>query len=186
MIMRRIIFAILLILLPAFASASHVVVVSAAGGHSHKTWHGQADIQALNIEIGKAFSPRTEVAFVFSPMSLWQPRSWFGDQFGDGNETVHAIAASLLVRHRLNTDSSRVHFYGEAATGPMWAEKAIPASTSRFNFSSQIGAGVVLMPRARFPVMLGYRFAHLSNGGYSPRNPGFNISTIVVGVQVRR
>ena len=68
----------------------------------------------------------------------------------------------------------------------MWAEKAIPASTSRFNFSSQLGAGVVLMPQARFPVMVGYRFAHLSNGGYSPRNPGFNISTIVVGVQVRR
>jgi hypothetical protein len=183
--MRRTILAILLVLIPAFASASHVVV-SAAGGQSHETWHGQADIQALNLEIGKAFSPRTEVAFVFSPMSLWQPRSWFGDQFGDGNETVRALAASLLVRHRLNTNSSRVHFYGEAATGPMWAEKAIPASTSRFNFSTQLGAGVVLMPRARFPVMVGYRFSHLSNGGYSPRNPGFNISTIVVGVQVRR
>jgi hypothetical protein len=183
--MHRSILAILLILTPAFASASPVVV-SAAGGHSHKTWHGQADIQALNIEIGKTFSPRTEIAFLLSPMSVRQPRSWFGDQFGDGNETVHAIAASLLVRYRLNTDSSRVHFYGEAASGPMWAEKAIPASTSRFNFSSQIGAGVVLMPRARFPVMVGYRFAHLSNGGYSPRNPGFNISTIVVGVQVRR
>jgi hypothetical protein len=119
-------------------------------------------------------------------MSLWQPRSWFGDQYGDGNETVHALAGSLLVRYRLNTDSSRVHVYGEAATGPMWAEKAIPASTSRFNFSTQFGAGVVLMPRARFPVMVGYRFAHLSNGGYSPRNPGFNMSTVVVGVQVRR
>jgi hypothetical protein len=126
------------------------------------------------------------VAFVLSPMSLWQPRSWFGDQFGDGNETVRALAASLLVRYRLNTDSSRLQYYGEAAMGPMWAEKAIPASTSRFNFSTQFGVGAVLMPRARFPVMVGYRFEHLSNGGYSPRNPGFNISTVVVGVQVRR
>ena len=183
--MRRTILTILLVLIPVSASASHVVV-SVAGGQSHKTWHGQAHVQELNVEIGKAFSPRTEVAIVLSPMSLWQPRSWFGDQFGDGNETVRAIAASLLVRHRLNTDSSRLHFYGEAGTGPMWAEKAIPASTSRFNFSTQLGAGVVLMPRARFPVMVGYRFSHLSNGGYSPRNPGFNISTVVVGVQVRR
>ena len=184
--MRRLILAIL-VLLPGIASAeiSHVVV-SAAGGQSHETWHGQADIRALNLEIGKAFSTRTEVAFVLSPMSLWQPRSWFGDQFGDGNETVRALAAAVLVRHRLNTDSSRLHFYGEAAMGPMWAEKAIPASTSRFNFSTQLGAGVVLMPQARFPVMVGYRFAHLSNGGYSPRNPGFNISTVVVGVQIRR
>jgi opacity protein-like surface antigen len=183
----RWIIALLLAFVPTFASAeiSHIVL-SAAGGQSHKTWHGQADIQALNLELGKAFSPRTEVALMLSPMNLWQPRSWFGDQFGDGNETVHALAASVLVRHRLNTDSSRLHVYGEAATGPTWAEKAIPASTSRFNFSTQLGAGVVVMPRARFPVMVGYRFVHLSNGGYSPRNPGFNISTVVVGVQVRR
>ena len=178
---------LLLALFPSLASAelSHVLI-SAAGGQSHKTWHGQADIQALNIELGKTLSPRTEMAFVASPMNLWQPRSWFGDQFGDGNETVHAIAASVLVRYRLNTDSSRLQFYGEAATGPMWAEKAIPASTSRFNFATQFGAGVVLMPRARFPVLAGYRFQHLSNGGYSPRNPGFNISTIVVGLQIKR
>lgn len=184
--MRRFAF-LLLALLPSFAFAeiSHVAV-SVAGGQSHKTWHGQADVQAVNFELGKALSPRTEVAFVASPMNLWQPRSWFGDQFGDGNETVHAFAASVLVRHRLNVDSSRMQFYGEAATGPMWAEKAIPASTSRFNFVTQFGAGVVLMPQSRFPVLAGYRFQHLSNGGYSPRNPGFNISTIVLGLQVRR
>ncbi|HYC59272.1 MAG TPA: acyloxyacyl hydrolase [Thermoanaerobaculia bacterium] len=170
---------------PLLASAQHVLI-SAAGGQSHKTWHGQADVQALNIEIGKTFSPRTEVAFVVSPMSLWQPRSWFGDQFGDGNETVRAIAAAVLLRHRLNVDSSRIHFYGEVASGPMWAEKAIPASTSRFNFSTQFGTGIVLMPRRRYPLLVGYRFAHLSNGGYSPRNPGFNISEVVLGVQVRR
>lgn len=183
--MRRLLLVAALV--PAIASAevSHVVV-SAAGGQSHKTWHGQADIQSLNVEVGKAFSPRTEVAFVLSPMNLWQPRSWFGDQFGDGNETVRAIAASALVRHRLNVNSSRLHVYGEASMGPMWAEKAIPASTSRFNFSTAFGAGVVVMPRSRFPLMVGYRFTHLSNGGYSPRNPGFNISMIVAGVQVRR
>jgi hypothetical protein len=178
---------LLLALLPslAYAEISHVMV-SVAGGHSHKTWHGQADVQALNLELGKALSQRTEVAFVASPMNLWQPRSWFGDQFGDGNETVRAIAASVLVRYRLNVDSSRLQFYGEAASGPMWAQKAIPASTSRFNFATQFGAGVVLMPRSRFPVLAGYRFQHLSNGGYSPRNPGFNISTIVLGLQIRR
>jgi hypothetical protein len=178
---------LLLVLFPAIAIAQvSYVGVSAAGGQSHRTWHGQADVQALNLEIGKALSPRTEVAFVASPMNLWQPRSWFGDRFGDGNENVRAVAASLLVRYRLNVDSSRMQFYGEAATGPMWAEKAIPASTSRFNFSTQFGAGVVLMPHARIPLMAGYRFQHLSNGGYSPRNPGFNISAIVVGLQIRR
>lgn len=183
--MRRLL--LLLAFVPSIAAAeiSHVVV-SGTGGQSHKTWHGQADIQSLNLEVGKALSPRTEVAFVLSPMNLWQPRSWFGDQFGDGNESVHAINASVLVRHRLNVSSSRVHYYGEAAMGPLWAEKAIPASTSRFNVATAFGAGLVLMPRARFPLMIGYRFTHLSNGGYAPRNPGFNVSTIVAGVQIRR
>lgn len=180
------VFALLLLaLFPSLLFADHVVV-SFSGGQSHETKHGQADIQSLNLELGKALSPRTEVAFMGSAMSLWQPRSWFGDDFGDGNETVRAIAAAVLVRYRLNVDSPRIHFYGEAATGPMWAEKAIPASTSRFNFSTQFGAGVVLLPRSRFPLLAGYRFQHLSNGGYSPRNPGFNISSIVIGVQVRR
>ncbi|MDP9193327.1 MAG: acyloxyacyl hydrolase [Acidobacteriota bacterium] len=169
----------------ALAQTRHIVI-SAAGGQSQETWHGQADFQSLNVELGKAFSPRTEVAFVASAMSLWQPRSWFGDLYGDGNETVRALGAALLVRRRMNTDSSRIHFYGEAVAGPTWAEKAIPASTSRFNFSTEAGAGIVLMPRARYPLMIGYRFAHLSNGGYSPRNPGFNINSIVAGVQVRR
>jgi hypothetical protein len=175
--------AVLLLVVPT-AAANAAVTVSASGGHSHRTWHGQADVQSVNIEIGRDLSPRTEVAFVLSPISLWQPRSWFGDEFGDGNERVHAIAGSLLVRRRFN--AGPVQFYGEASTGPMWAEKAIPASTSRFNFATNLGAGVVLMPRSRFPVMVGYRFTHLSNGGYAPRNPGFNISAVVVGVRVQR
>jgi hypothetical protein len=182
----RIAVLLLLVLLRGPAAANAAVTVSASGGHSHRTWHGQADVQALNIEIGRDLSPRTEVAFVLSPMSFWQPRSWFGAEFGDGNETVHAVAGSLLVRRKFNTDSARVQFYGEASMGPMWAEKAIPASTSRFNFATNLGAGVMLMPRSRFPVMVGYRFMHLSNGGYAPRNPGFNISAVVVGVRVRR
>ena len=55
-----------------------------SGGKSLKTWHGQATIEALNIEIGRALTPRMELAFVFAPMYIRQPRSWFGDQFGDG------------------------------------------------------------------------------------------------------
>lgn len=175
--------AVALAFFPALAGAA--VTVSATGGHSHRTWHGQADVQALNIEIGRDLSPRTEVAFVLSPMSLWQPRSWFGDEFGDGNETVRALSGSLLVRRKFNI-ATRWQLYGEASMGPMWAEKAIPASTSRFNFATNLGGGVVLAPHSRFPLMVGYRFMHLSNGGYAPRNPGFNISAVVVGFRVRR
>lgn len=172
-----------LALFPTLASAE--VAIYATGGQSAKTWHGQATMSAVNVELGRAVSPRTDVAFVGAAMNFDQPKSWFGEQFGDGNEDVHAISGSLLVRRRFNLDSSRVHFYGEASSGPMWGEKAIPASTSRFNFVTQFGAGVELLPRSRYPVMLGYRFLHISNGGYSPRNPGLNVSGVILGLRLR-
>ena len=53
--MRAAIFIFLLALSPTLTAEVSHIVVSVAGGQSHKTWHGQADVQALNVEIGKAF-----------------------------------------------------------------------------------------------------------------------------------
>lgn len=154
------------------------VFITAAGGKSITTWHGQATIESLNVELAHALSPRLDLSFVISPTMVRQPRSWFGDQFGDGDENVRAIAGSALLRR-----TWREKYYVEVATGPMWAEKRVPAATSRFNFHSQIGTGVVFNPRGRTSVILGYRFGHISNGGYAPRNPGLNISSVVIGVR---
>ena len=158
--------------------------VFAAGGKSVTTWHGQADFQSIDFELGRSFSPRTDLAVVASPIFIWQPRSWFGDQFGDGNELVHAGAVSLRVRYKLFGES-RLRPYIDASTGPMWAEKRVPASTSRFNFISQVGGGVIWRTRTDYNLYLGYRFSHISNGGYAPRNPGLNVSSLLLGVQLR-
>ncbi len=173
---------LVLALFPLMATAQTISVYGTAG-QSPETWHGQAELQAINIELAHALSPRIDVAFVLSPTQFDQPRSWFGDDYGDGNERVRAIAGSLLLRRWFNRDSSRLHAYGEAGTGPMYAEKSVPASTSRFNFVSQLGVGVVLLPRSRFPLIAGYRFQHVSNGGYGPRNPGLNFSSLILGVR---
>lgn len=179
--MRRLLLAAAL-LLPLSAGAQ--VRVYASGGKSVTSWHGQADLQAMQIEMGYPLSPRTTVAVSAMPMVLWQPRSWFGDQFGDGNESVRAVAATLLVRRSFRV-TSPLQWYVEGGTGPMVAEKAVPASTSRFNFVTQGGAGLVFNARGRLPIIAGYRFMHISNGGYSPRNPGLNMSAAVLGVQLR-
>ncbi len=175
--------SLVLVLLPLSAYAQTFSFYGTAG-RSPETWHGHADVQALNFEYAHPLSPRTEVAAVISPMSILQPRSWFGDQFGDGNERVRAISGSLVLRRRFNRDSRNVQFYAEAGTGPMLAQKAVPASTSRFNFVSHGGFGVVLLPHARTPLVAGYRFQHISNGGYAPRNPGLNVSSFVLGVRI--
>lgn len=179
--MRRLVLAVSLLLT---LSGSAEVRVYASGGKSITSWHGQVDLQAVHFELARALSPRTTVAVVASPTVLWQPRSWFGNQFGDGNESVRAMAASLLVRRSFRVQS-HVQWYIEGATGPMIAEKRVPASTSRFNFMTQGGAGIVFNANGRLPIIAGYRFMHISNGGYSPRNPGLGVSAAVIGVQLR-
>ncbi len=157
------------------------VSVHAAGGKSVKTWHGQATVEAFNVEIARELRPRTELALVFAPMHITQPRSWVGDQFGDGDEDVRALSAALLLRRTFRNET----LYVEGGTGPMWAERRVPAATSRFNFHSQFGAGAVLWPRNRVSMIVGYRFGHISNGGYAPRNPGLNVSSLVIGTRIR-
>lgn len=166
---------LLLLLLAPVAFAQTQWNVSLAGGRATMDSHGEADLRALNLELVRPLSPRTDVAFVLSPMSIRQPRSWFGDQYGDGDEAVRAIGGSIVLRRRFGRA-----FYLETGTGPMYAEKAVPASTSRFNFATLGGAGFVL---SRFT--LGYRFQHISNGGYSPRNPGMNVSALILGLRLR-
>jgi hypothetical protein len=184
--MRRVGLAMLVVILPLFASAETFdqVRLYATGGKSMTNWHGQADIQALHFEIGHALSMRTTVGFVFAPMNVWQPRSWFGDQYADGHESVRAISGSLLVR-RTFRPHSHLQWYAEGSTGPMVAEKRVPASTSRFNFASAAGVGVVFNANGHFPIVAGYRLTHISNGGYAPRNPGLNVSSLLFGVQIR-
>src|SRR5688572_6147624 len=111
-------------------------------------------------------------------MSIEQPRSWFGNAFGEGDEKVQAIGSALLARRNFFTDSARANLFVEISSGPMWSEKRVPASTSHFNFLSSAGVGVVLQPQQRYPVVIGFRFGHISNGGYSDRNPGLNISSL--------
>ena len=171
---------------PILAQRPEWIGVTAMGGASPESWHGRAAMSAISFELGRSISPRTEVSVAITPSVFDQPVSWFGDEFGDGNEDVRALGASVMIRRRLRVRSSAAQFYGEVGTGPMWAEKAVPAATSRFNFVTQFGAGIILRPASRFPVVAGYRWVHVSNGGYSPRNPGLNISSFVIGFRVVR
>lgn len=179
------VFALLLLLgaQPLAASGPDWVSTTAGAGESFANWHGQANVRALEIELGRALSPRTDAAVLVTPMTFHQPRSWFGDLPGEGHEDVRAITVALLLRRRFNSDSARLQFHGEISSGPMWSERPVPAATSHFNFATQFGAGITLMPESRVSIVAGYRFLHISNGGYSPRNPGLNVSAVVIGMR---
>lgn len=178
--MKRLLLAVLLITTPAFADSFTLFVV---GGHSLKTWHGQADVQSVAFEWTRPQTKRLEFGFAIEPRVVSQPRSWFGEQFMDGDETVRAMSASFVTRYLFG--AGNIHPYAELMVGPMWAERQVPASTSRFNFISQTGFGVVLAGRRISPT-IGYRFQHISNGGYAPRNPGLNLNAALLGLRFSR
>lgn len=185
--MKRIALLTAALLFATAGSAAQIdrVSVYATGGKSFTTWHGQADVQMLNIELTRELSPRSDFAVVIAPANIWQPRSWFGDQYHDGNEPARAISTSILMRRRFFVDSTRFEVDLEGGTGPFYADIAVPASTSRFNFVTQVGTSVVIAPHSRLPIVVGYRFQHISNGGYSPRNPGLNVSALLLGFRMR-
>ena len=151
-----------------------------AGGRSIRTWHGQATISSVHLEWSQPYRWKSQLALDIAPYTIRQPRSWFGDQYHDGDETVHAMAVALILRRTFRPQSP-IRPYVEAGTGPMWATGRVPAATSHFNFATQAGFGLILMARPNFGLYAGYRFWHVSNGGLSSRNPGLNVNGIVIG-----
>jgi len=160
--------------------------VYAFGGKSMTGRIGQADIEAVNFELGHAMSHRTEYGVVIAPMNIRQAKSGYEEQFGDGYHNVRAVSTSLFARYHFGGNSSRVRPFAELSSGPVWSEKRVPAGTSRFNFISQGGVGVTIRPQERLGFILGWRFGHISNGGIEPdKNPGYNTNALVFGVQFK-
>lgn len=147
---------------------------------------GQADIEALNYEIGHATSSRFEYGSVFSLMNLEQRKSGYDEQLGPGDRNVAGVSSQLFARYHFGSDASTVRPFVELSSGPLYTRYRVPAGTSRFNFISQGGVGVTIHPSARYGFIAAWRFGHISNGGIEPdKNPGYNINVIVVGVQLR-
>jgi hypothetical protein len=190
MLRKLFIVPLLFVLMPAAADATWPRLrvpridhfsIAATTGRTQSNWHGQADMTTVAFDFSHSLSPRMELDVIVQPFAFVQPRSWFGYSRGEDQETVRAISGSALLRHWLRADPHRTRPYLELAIGPMASSRRVPAATSRFNVVSQAGFGVLLRPDQQFPLLLGYRFSHISNGGYAPRNPGLNAHSILIG-----
>jgi len=154
--------------------------IYASEGRSMQNWHGQAGLQSINFERSKKFR-RAELGVIFSTHLIDQPETWFGD----GHQNVPAAGVSLLARHRFKDDSHFAQPFVEVSSGPMWATERVPASTSHFNFLSQLGVGYVFHPDRKMAWVVGWRFGHISNAGYGRLNSGLNINSLMIGTQFR-
>lgn len=176
----------LILLLATLSSpaAAEELGAYAVGGKSITNWHGQADVHSLQLERTKRRWANVELGLGASATVSWQPRSWFGGQYDNGNEPNYGIGASAVVRY-LPRDGGWIQPYFDVVAGPMWSLRNIPAATSRLNFVTQPGLGLILAQGTRASALVGYRFMHISNGGRSSRNPGLNVSCVVVGMRFR-
>jgi lipid A 3-O-deacylase PagL len=179
---HRLAFAAIL-LVAASAAAQEQLTIFASGGKSMNSYHGQADVQSFNLEWSRRQWRQTDVGIALASEFVWQPNSWSGGRDHSAKEKVRAGATSIMIRHYWQTHPV---LYAELSSGPMWAQKQVPAATSRFNFLSQGGVGAIIGSNWRTPVMIGIRFAHLSNAGLVHPNPGVNFSALVLGLQLRR
>ena len=176
--MKNLVFFTLFVLaLPAAAAWPEHFTVYGIGAKSAPNKHGQADLQSLNFEWSGPTKWPFDWGLDFAPTHLRQPADFFDTLHQ--TESVNAASLSLLGR-KLWGDEHSLRPYVELSSGPIYANKRVPESTSHFNFISQGGAGVILPSRWVF----GIRAGHISNAGYAERNPGINFTELLVGYRL--
>ena len=152
--------------------------------------HGHSVFRTLQLEVtGRSrladrWLRNVDAGMALSYSKVRQARSWFGYQYGDPDDRIRAEAAYFFLRHPWREGADTQPFM-EVGTGPMFSNRRIPAATSRINFQSQLGFGLRLRANSDRPWIIGYRFAHISNGGLEGRNPGVNVHSFMVGARVR-
>jgi len=190
---RHFVCTILLLLLssPAVAGDFNIYLGNAK---SETNRHGQSRFRTISFELTgrpqllkyiERYLPDARAGVDIDYADVRQPRSWFGYTYGDPDDSVRAEWAHFFLRNYWRTSSNTLRPYVDIGTGPMWSNRRIPAATSKGNFNSQLGLGVVIFPNARMPLIAGYRFFHISNGGLTGRNPGLNVNGFFVGARVR-
>lgn len=186
---------------PLFAATSPVprdFNVFLSGGKSMPNWHGQSTFRSITFELTGApphfferlhlseHLPNTAAGVAVTYSDVHQPRSWFGHKYENTDDWVRAETATMFLRHQWRSQSEGARPYLDIGTGPMWSNRRVPAATSRINFDSRFTVGLSIPMRSDRPLMLAYRFSHISNGVFAKHNPGLNVHTLLIGTRVSR
>lgn len=69
-----------------------------------------------------------------------------------------------------------------ATGGALWFTRSVPtADAARFNFTGELGAGVLFIASKVLGLQLGYKLQHISNGGTRAVNPGIDSHMFYIG-----
>lgn len=164
-----------------------------SNGRTPMSWkRGHAIFHTLALEVSgttpwvERHLPGTVTGASISYSDIKQAHSWFGYRYESLDDRVRGEAAQAFVRFALPTPLAAVRPWAEFGTGPMWSNRRVPQATSRLNFNSFGAVGLSLFANGRgWPLRVGYRFAHVSNGGIASRNFGWNVHTFYVATRLK-
>jgi len=100
----------------------------------------------------------------------------------DGRGSVAGFAISPIGLEAQSRLTSRWRAYTAGAAGGVWFTREVPTAYSRaFNYTFEVGGGLVWQYRSRESLRLGYKFHHLSNLYTAPDNPGIDGAVFLLG-----
>jgi len=179
----------------AWAGAGVSVVIRPLGGVPNRQLYMGGIYVAHQIAVGRRLALSYFAEWLPLAVSTHTPRSagvwlysWgrFDSLFAPGSDRRGPVAGTGLVPLGLRASASlgpSLAAFGEAAGGAVGFTSNVPDTESRrLNFLAFAGVGIRSSRRAGPALLAGYRFVHLSNAHTAPRNPGFNVHLLYVGV----
>jgi hypothetical protein len=100
----------------------------------------------------------------------------------DGRGPVAGFAVSPIGVEAQTRLAPRWRAYVAGAAGGVWFTREVPTAYSRaFNYTFEVGGGLLWQYRPGESLRVGYKFHHLSNLFTAPDNPGIDGAVFLVG-----
>jgi hypothetical protein len=100
----------------------------------------------------------------------------------DGRGPVAGFAISPIGLEAQIRLTSHWRAYTAGAAGGVWFTREVPTAYSRaFNYTFEVGGGLLWQYRSRESLRVGYKFHHLSNLYSAPNNPGIDGLVFLLG-----
>ena len=103
-------------------------------------------------------------------------------QFEDGRGPVFGAGFAPLGTEALVRVRPRVQAFAAIAVGVIWFTREVPVANSKaYNYTSELGGGLIWQCRPGRRLRFGYMFHHLSNGWSATQNPGLDGDVFYLG-----
>lgn len=103
-------------------------------------------------------------------------------QVADGTAPVFGAGFSPMGTEAQMRLTPRLRAYVASAVGVVWFSREVPVANSKsYNYTIELGGGLLWELRPRLRLRTGYMFHHLSNGWSATENPGLDGDVFYVG-----